>query len=179
MSTSDEQKTQASIYVNLLTKVKKDLDDNKPLLSSLKNYNEYLFKSSLDFLDDIKKEIDNTNIILKKKLFFNEDNKKEKIFIGLHKKYGLYHETISKIYDNNYLNDIKNSLYKIDEQLNIIFDYQLDPPNINSFEELSGIKLDFSKLSKMLVDFYGLPVSLTNDIEENDKKIPKCSDCGN
>ena len=174
MNKPSQAKSQEYIFINILTNVKQDLDYIQSLINSLKNYNQDLFNNSIDKLDNVKKEIDNNILILKKKLYFNTDNKKEKIFNSLKKKYELSHESISSIYNNNYLINIKKSLEKIDGQLDIIFDYEFDPPNINSFENLSTIKLNFSSYSK---NFYGSFESSYSNEQEYDKTILKCLSC--
>lgn len=174
MNKPTQTKSQEYIFINILTNVKEELDNIESLINSLKNYNQDLFNYSIDILDNVKKEIDNNILILKKKLYFNTDNKKEKIFNSLKKKYELSHESISSIYNNNYLINIKKSLEKIDGRLDIIFDYEFDPPNINSFENLSKIKLNFSTYSK---NFYGSFDSFYSNEQESDKRILKCFSC--
>ena len=131
----------------------------------------------VELLDDFRKEIDNVIIILKNKFQDNYYNKKEYLFKGLKNKYMLCHENIYNIYDNINLINIKNSLEKIDSNLNIFWDNEFDPPNINSFESLIPINLDSSNNSNSFFEDYDSFLNKNVEKEKINNALIRCFLC--
>ena len=172
MNTLEGINSKESFYRNILTKTKEQLDFIQSCFDDLMKTIQNSFNNSKELFDNFKKEIDNDIIIIENKL--NEYSKKEYLFKSLRNKYVSVYENISNIYDNKYLINIKNSIEKISGDLNILWDNEFDPPNINSFYNTPFINLNFSEKSN---SFYSLYDSFLNEQIEKKKNNDELINC--
>ena len=166
-------------YISLLKTMKEKLNNLQKQIKKFAENNQIIINNLKEAFIEIKKEIDNNLLILNNFDDYNTEfnaDVKEKILKSLKKQYDILNIRVVAIYDNDNITEIKELINELNYKLDSLFDYEFEPPNINSFMD-SNLILDISN------KFYGISNSYNNDINREiskiDKTFQKCSICNN
>ena len=167
-------------YISLLKTMKEKLNNLQKQIKKLEENNQIIINNLKEAFIKIKKEIDNDLLILNNFGDYNTDfnaEVKEKILKSLKNQYDIINIRVVSIYDNENIAEIKELIKELKYKFDSLFDYEFEPPNINSFMD-SNLILDISN------KFYGNSNSYYNfftnkEISKKDKTFQKCSFCKN